>query len=275
MAVCTKCGTSVPDDARFCPTCGSPIVQAEAPASVAEPMAQPTAEPIQAMQDQAAAEEHVQPQAPQQSYYAQPAQTAVPSAPQGYYAQPQQQQPQYYAQPGQQPQQSYYAQPAPGQQPPQQSYYAQQPPQQQSYYAQPGQQPPQQNYYAPQNQQPPQNYGYQQNYQQQPPSYQTGPADIAENKGISVLCYLGILLLIPLLSKPNSGFVRYHSNQGLVLLIFEILVGILGCIPYLGWFVIWPVGYIFGLVCLIMGIVNAVNGSVKPLPLIGKITLLK
>lgn len=279
MAVCTKCGTGVPDEARFCPSCGSPIVQAEAPA----PAPEPAVEPASVVQDQVVTGEYVQsqeqaeapvmqPVAPQQSYYAQPQQQQPQQ--QSYYAQPQQQpaQQSYYAQPQQQ---SYYAQPQ-QQQPQQQNYYAQpqQQPQQQSYYSQPGQQQPQQNYYAPQNQQQPPNYGYQQNYQQ-PPSYQTGPADIEENKGISVLCYLGILLLIPLLSKPNSGFVRYHSNQGLVLLIFEILVGILGMIPYLGWFIIWPVGYIFGLVCIIMGIVNAVNGNLKPLPLIGKITLLK
>jgi uncharacterized membrane protein len=240
-----------------------------------------------------------QPAAPQQGYYAQPQQPAPqqdyyaqPAAPQqqSYYAQPAPQQQSYYAQQPQQPQQqsyyaapqqpaqqSYYAQPqqptAP-QQPTQQNYYAQ--PAQQSYYAQPQQptapqQPPQQNYYAPPGQQ---GYGYQPNYQQQP-SYQTGPADIQENKGICVLCYLGILLLIPLLSKPNSGYVKYHSNQGLVLLIFEILVGVLGMIPYLGWFIIWPVGYIFSLVCLIMGIVSAVGGNMKPLPLIGKISLIK
>ncbi len=68
---------------------------------------------------------------------------------------------------------------------------------------------------------------------------------------------------------------KYHSNQGLILLIYSILVSILGMIPYLGWFIIWPVGYIFMLVCLILGIVNAVNGHLKPLPLIGGITLIK
>lgn len=142
---------------------------------------------------------------------------------------------------------------------------------QQSYYAQPQAQSSQQSYYA----QPQNNSGYQPNYQQSGPSYQTNPADIEENKGICVLCYLGLLLLIPLLTKPNSGYVKYHSNQGLVLLIMSIAIGILSLIPYLGWFIIAPVGYIFSLVCIIMGIINAVGGVMKPLPLIGNISLIK
>jgi uncharacterized membrane protein len=235
------------------------------------------------------------PPAPQQSYYAQPQaaappppasqqyyapQTSVPQgavpppqAPQQYYAPPPQASvPQGAAPPPQAPQQYYAPQ---QQQAPQPSYYATQgaPPQQppQQYYAQQGgpQQPPQQNYYGQQN-----TYGYQQGQAPRPP-YQTGPADIQENKGISVLCYLGILLLIPLLSKPNSGYVRYHSNQGLLLLILEILVGLLSWIPFVGWYVIGPLGGIAILVGVIMGIINTTSGLMKPLPLIGKITLLK
>ncbi len=150
----------------------------------------------------------------------------------------------------------------------QQGYYAETQPQ-----AQPPQAPqPQQSYYAQQQ------YGYQQQqygYQQPGTARQSGPADIEENKGISVLCYLWILILIPLLSKPNSAYVRYHSNQGLLLIIMSIVLWILFLIPYVGWYLLGPLGSIFTFVCLIMGIINAASGQMKPLPLIGKITLIK
>lgn len=98
--------------------------------------------------------------------------------------------------------------------------------------------------------------------------------DIAENKVLCVLCYFGILLLIPLLTKKDSPFVRFHSNQGLVLLLFNIIVSILGAIPLVGW-VVSIVGAVVGLVFWIMGLVNVLNGRAKTLPLIGGITIIK
>ena len=101
-----------------------------------------------------------------------------------------------------------------------------------------------------------------------------GAQDVAENKLISVLCYFGLLLLIPLLVKKDSAFVRFHSNQGLVLIIFNILVSVLANIPLLG-LVVAIVGGIAGFVFWIMGLVNVLNGRAKTLPLIGGITIIK
>lgn len=111
---------------------------------------------------------------------------------------------------------------------------------------------------------------------------QFDPQDINDNKGMSVLAYIGILFLIPLLACPNSRFARYHTNQGLVLFLLELAIGvvtgILGIIPIAGLIIgglLSAVGGIFTLVLMIMGIINAAQGQAKELPLIGKITLLK
>ncbi len=45
-------------------------------------------------------------------------------------------------------------------------------------------------------------------------------------RGMSVLAYIGILFLIPLLACPNSRFARYHTNQGLVLFLLELAIGV-------------------------------------------------
>lgn len=95
-----------------------------------------------------------------------------------------------------------------------------------------------------------------------------------QSEPIAVLCYFGILLLIPFLMKPESRFVRFHSNQGLVLLILGIACGIVSIIPILGWLVSLVVG-IFSFICWILGIVNVLSGKMKPLPIIGSINLLK
>lgn len=105
--------------------------------------------------------------------------------------------------------------------------------------------------------------------------------DVEENKVMGVLAYIGILVLIPLLAAPKSKFARYHSNQGLILLIIEVLCSAiftpLGFIPYVG-IVFSIIGGLVGLVCLvllILGIVNAAQGKAKTLPLIGKFNILK
>lgn len=98
--------------------------------------------------------------------------------------------------------------------------------------------------------------------------------DIAENKNIAMFCYFGLFMLIPYLTKPNSNFIKYHSNQGLLLLILGILSSLIMIIPILGWGIGF-IGYILVTVFFFIGIKNVLKGEVKPLPLIGKYTLIK
>ena len=105
--------------------------------------------------------------------------------------------------------------------------------------------------------------------------------DIQDNKIMAVLAYLSWLVLIPLFAAKDSKFARFHCNQGLVLAICEIVVsivlGILSAIPFLG-FIFSIILALFSLVCFIfsiLGIINAVNGRAKELPLIGSYKLLK
>jgi len=95
------------------------------------------------------------------------------------------------------------------------------------------------------------------------------------NKLYNVLCYFS-LWLIGLLVAPNEPEVRFHVNQGIVLTILVAAVTILGSvIPFLGWFIILPIGGIFCCVLAVIGIINAAKGVQKELPLIGKIKILK
>lgn len=108
-----------------------------------------------------------------------------------------------------------------------------------------------------------------------------GKGDVEKNKTLSILAYLSWLVLIPLFAAKDSRFARFHCNQGIVLAIAEIAVGIvlglLGMIPYVGW-VFTVLGSLVELVCLLLaifGIVNAANGKAKELPLVGGIRILK
>ena len=100
-------------------------------------------------------------------------------------------------------------------------------------------------------------------------------ADIADNKYLAIFCYLGfVAMLLPLVAKPNSAFIKYHANQGLVLQVFCIALAIVCIIPILGWLVAF-VGGIFAIVLFIMGIVHCCQGRAVELPLIGRIRIIR
>lgn len=98
---------------------------------------------------------------------------------------------------------------------------------------------------------------------------QCDPKDVEENKGITFLSYIGILCLIPLLSKKDSKFAQYHAKQGVLLLIYFVVDSIIYVIPVIGW-AVGVIGYIAGLVFAIMGLIAVSKGECKELPIIGK-----
>ena len=110
---------------------------------------------------------------------------------------------------------------------------------------------------------------------------------------MAIIAYIGILFIIPLLTGDykKSPFLKFHTNQGFVLFLTAIALWIV-------WSIIWGIAigsiynsYSLGMLGLIsaiswllsltivalcvIGIINAVNGKMKPLPIIGKFTIIK
>ena len=94
------------------------------------------------------------------------------------------------------------------------------------------------------------------------------------NKLLAAISYIGILFLVPLLAAKDDAFARFHANQGLVLFLVGIVLGIIGIIPFVGP-IIAGIGGIVTFVFAILGIINALKGEMKPLPLIGGIEIIK
>jgi len=110
-------------------------------------------------------------------------------------------------------------------------------------------------------------------------------ADVQAGKTMAILAYLGPLVLIPLFGAKEQKFARYHTNQGLVLLlasiawsvVYNIVSWILLAISWRLYTVVSIIGFlslVFFVLCII-GIVNAVNGRAKELPVIGRFRLIK
>ncbi len=109
----------------------------------------------------------------------------------------------------------------------------------------------------------------------QPSSSASGDSDARENQAISFLCYLGLLFLIPYLTRPNSEFVKFHSNQGLVLLITSAVIQVAAeIVPIIGW-LIGLAGTVFVFALFLKGMINVYHLEKKELPYIGSFKLLK
>ncbi|MBR6658386.1 MAG: DUF4870 domain-containing protein [Oscillospiraceae bacterium] len=98
------------------------------------------------------------------------------------------------------------------------------------------------------------------------------------NKLLAAISYVWILCIVTILCAKEDAFARYHANQGLVLLIANIaavIVGfVLGFIPVIGGIISWIISIAL-FVLMILGIINAVKGEMKPLPFIGGIQIIK
>ena len=107
------------------------------------------------------------------------------------------------------------------------------------------------------------------------------PSQVSDNNSVSpqtasIICYItwiGLLLSL-LMCDTKEPFFRFHLNNSIVIAICSFALGVIAIIPILGW-IVGLAGEIFLFVCLIMGLVNAINGECKDLPVIGQFKLLK
>jgi uncharacterized membrane protein len=124
---------------------------------------------------------------------------------------------------------------------------------------------------------------------------QTANQDAQDNKAIAIVAYF--LFFVPLLmgAHKTSPFVKFHTNQGTILIIFavawniafgivtsilsSILLGAMLFSGGLGLFgvlssIITLLGFV-PVVFLVLGIINAATGKMVPLPIIGNFTIIK
>ena len=93
-----------------------------------------------------------------------------------------------------------------------------------------------------------------------------------EGKEIAIISYITIIGLIAAFimnSEKKASFAYYHIRQVLGLAITGIALWIIGIIPILGWLIL-IFGSILLLIMWIMGLINAINGKEKPVPILGK-----
>lgn len=108
-----------------------------------------------------------------------------------------------------------------------------------------------------------------------PPVTAPPAAELSEDKTVAILSYItliGFIAAIIIHSNKKTKLGAFHLRQMLGYLLTAIALGIaqiiLAFIPILGWIAIFLL-WISMLVLWVMGLIAAINGQMKPLPVVG------
>ncbi|MFH2095317.1 MAG: hypothetical protein ABIJ16_06420 [Bacteroidota bacterium] len=105
---------------------------------------------------------------------------------------------------------------------------------------------------------------------------QTNNTTSNEDKTIAILSYItfiGWIVAIVMHGSNKTKLGAFHIRQALgifiTLVAVAIVATILAFIPFLGWFIDLAM-YIAMLAAWIMGLIGAISGEMKPLPVVGE-----
>jgi uncharacterized membrane protein len=94
---------------------------------------------------------------------------------------------------------------------------------------------------------------------------------VNEGKTIAIIAYItiiGLIIAFVMNNDKKNTFASYHIKQSLGLALTGLALGMIGMVPILGWIINF-----FGLFVLlymwIMGLINAINGQEKAVPILG------
>lgn len=90
------------------------------------------------------------------------------------------------------------------------------------------------------------------------------------NTVMAVLSYIGPLVIVSYILGRENPFVKFHVKQGLVLFGIEIVIWFLFSMMLWQSIMLLQMINLAMLVLVVIGIVNAVQGKEKPLPIVGQ-----
>src|SRR5690625_4823198 len=93
---------------------------------------------------------------------------------------------------------------------------------------------------------------------------------VEEGKTIAIIAYItifGLIIAFIMNNDKKNSFAAYHIRQSLGLGLTGLAIGVIGMLPFLGWIISF-LGSIFILVLWVMGLISALNGEEKPVPVL-------
>lgn len=103
-----------------------------------------------------------------------------------------------------------------------------------------------------------------------PPAAPT-PSAATEDKTVAILAYvtiIGFIVAIIMHGNKKTRLGSFHLRQVLGLIISYFVCGMCMIVPILGW-IVGFCGFLFLFVLVVMGFIGAIQGSMKPVPVLG------
>ena len=95
---------------------------------------------------------------------------------------------------------------------------------------------------------------------------------VEEGKTIAIIAYItiiGLIIAFIMNNDKKNTFAAYHIRQCLGLALTSLALSVINVIPILGW-IISILGSLFLIVLWVMGLISAINGEMKPVPVLGE-----
>ncbi len=105
-----------------------------------------------------------------------------------------------------------------------------------------------------------------------PPSEAAAAAAATEDKTVAVLCYItliGFIAAIFMHQNQKTQLGAFHLRQVLGMVLTAAAGSVCGVVPILGW-IVWLFVAVVLFVFWIMGLISAVRGEMRPVPLLGE-----
>ena len=93
-----------------------------------------------------------------------------------------------------------------------------------------------------------------------------------QNKLIGIISYItviGFIIALILNQEKKDPFSSFHIRQSLGIFVTGLGLSILAVVPIIGW-IVAIVGSLVVLVMWILGLISAINGTMKPVPVLGE-----
>ena len=101
---------------------------------------------------------------------------------------------------------------------------------------------------------------------------ETPTSSVEEGKTMAMIAYItifGLIIAFIMNNEKKNSFTAYHVRQSLGLGITGLALAVVNYIPYIGW-ILGMLGTILLIVLWVMGLISALNGEEKPVPVLGE-----
>ena len=105
-----------------------------------------------------------------------------------------------------------------------------------------------------------------------PPSQAAAAGAATVDKTVAILAYvtlIGFIVAIVMHQGNKTALGAFHLRQTLGLVVTGLVGGIVAVVPILGW-IVWFVVFIGLLVLWLLGLISAIRGDTRPVPVLGE-----